>query len=289
MIIVRNLTVMEAYGRLGVKPEAVALAPQITPELRAIARTIRRAGQPKKTRKRLKPDGRGAGDLTIAEDTRHSAPHGPGADLSVSWIKYLQASDDPDAQKISQSYHSIPKFMRPHLPIEAYCIAAAVSPMRVLEILTAIVVRMGAQASTIIAAVNHPRVVQKTVEMALTDNGVEDRNTLHKATGFLPTPKGAQTTIQVVQNAQANASARAESASAAAPSAESTIRRLADRFNESRSLASAPVATLPAASEADAIDIRPAREHAERVSVPVSATAPAAFDDEDSDDAGEDA
>ncbi len=91
----------------------------------------------------------------------------------------------------------------------------------------------------IIAAGSHPRVVEKTVERALTDEGIADRITLHKITGALPTPKGSQTTFTIMQNAQANQTARSI---AGAPPPEQTIRRLADRFNESRGLPPAPAA-----------------------------------------------
>jgi hypothetical protein len=36
-----------------------------------------------------------------------------------------------------------------------------------------------------VAAVMQPLVVMKTVKMALTDSGVEDRFAFHKATGYL--------------------------------------------------------------------------------------------------------
>jgi len=79
--------------------------------------------------------------------------------------------------------------------------------------------------------------------MALTDEGHEDRATLHKATGFLPSPKGAQTNIQVVQHASATANAQA--ASVAAPPPEQTIRRLVDRFNDARQIQSVERPSLP--------------------------------------------
>lgn len=224
-----------AYHRLGVRESDVMRLPQITPQLRMIEKTIRRAGQP--GRKRVPQI------LTdiVKESEATPAPYGPGADLTSSWTHYLQASESPDARAILDVYLSLPRSLAVRLPVEAYCYATGVSPLRILEVLVATIIRLGAQASSLIAAVNHPRVVQKTVEVALTDEGHSDRETLHKATGFLPTPKGSHTVVQITQNAQASASAQA--ASVAAPPPEETIRRLADRFHGSR-LAGAPVPAI---------------------------------------------
>jgi hypothetical protein len=215
-----------AYERLGVSQSDVQRGIQITPQLKAIAAVIRRAGQPKITRQIV---GTTITGHEVEEKTEHQPPYGPGSDIAKSWPWYLEASDHPDARKVLNVFYSCFKIHRRVLPIEAFCVAASVSPLRILEILTATCVRLGAQASTLVAAVNHPRVVEKTVEMALTDGGHDDRADLHKAVGFLPTAKGSQTTIQVVQNASAAANAQAASA---APPAEQTIRRLVNRFNE---------------------------------------------------------
>ena len=152
--------------------------------------------------------------------------------------------DAPEARSVLDRYQSCTMMERKSLPVEAFCVSAKVSPYRVLELITGIMVRMGAQASTIIAAVNHPRVVQTTVEQALLPEGLGDRRDLHRAVGFLPTAKGSSTTIQVVQNAQANSNAQAASV---APPPESTIRRMVNRFNDAPQL---PANTGPASEVA---------------------------------------
>ena len=235
---------IEGYKRLGVSESDTLAQPQITPQLRMIAKTIRRAGQPrveKRTRKvNTGVDSTDQIESRVTVDDVHAAPYGPGADLLHSWPQYLHASDSPDARKILLAYYSIGATWRRHLPIEAFCLAAGVPPIRALSLITASVVQMGANASTVILAISHPAVVQKTVEMALTDEGIEDRNTLHKASGFLPSPKGSQTTINVANNA--NASSSAAAAALPAPAPEDTIRRLVDQFNArtGRELPAAP-------------------------------------------------
>jgi len=212
----------KAYELLGVKEEEVQRAIQITPQLKAIAGALKGKGMPKVTRR--------IENVVIESSTERIPPYGPATAIDRNWHWYLQSSDAPDASKILVPYLQIPKSLRALLPIEAYCVAAGISPMRALEIIMGAAVRIGAQASTIIAAVNHPRVVEKTVEMALTDDGFSDRMVLHKAAGFVPMPKGNQTTIQLTQNASATAAAQ----SVAAPPPEATIRRIANRFNDAR-------------------------------------------------------
>src|SRR5215467_2011383 len=149
-----------AYARLGINPQDVERVPFLWPNLRGIARRLNR--------------GR-------AEDAPLVCP-----------LDLLQWSEDPEARKVLQKYLSVPESYRRLLPAEAYCCAAAVSPWRLLEIVTGVAVRLGTQSSAILAAVWHPRVVEKTIEMALTDEGTADRNALHLATGFTP-PKGSTT------------------------------------------------------------------------------------------------
>jgi predicted TIM-barrel enzyme len=115
--------------------------------------------------------------------------------------------------------------------------------IELLRIVADVTCRIAMYSSQIIAALSHPLVVGKTVELAL--NAEDDSNKLaaqtilHKAAGFLPTPKGSQTTIAITQNAQANATSRSI---VAAPSPEHTIRSLTDRFNEVRGLLRSPAA-----------------------------------------------
>ena len=117
------------------------------------------------------------------------------------------------------------------------------APIELLRIVADVACRIAMYSSQIIAALSHPLVVEKTVELAL--NAEDDSNKLaaqtilHKAAGFLPTPKGSQTTIAITQNAQANATSRSI---VTAPPPEQTIRLLTERFNEMRGLPRAPAA-----------------------------------------------
>ena len=251
-----------ALIRLGVTYEALAAVPQITPHLRQIAMTLRRAGQPKRVRRLVNTDTHQR--VATIDETQHALPYGPGVDLLTSWPLYLASSDHADARRLLLTFYSVHPKMRhdaesvlPAAPIEAYCLAAQVHPHSILAILTGEIVRLGASANTIIAAVNQPRVVQHLVDRALDtsdDKSMEAAALLSKATGFLPSPRGAQTVVSVIANA--NAQAAAAPIAIAAPPAEQTIRRMIDRVNESRGLPPAAPDTLPSHMPSeDAVEI----------------------------------
>jgi hypothetical protein len=143
-----------AYQLLGVRPSEVQRIPFFAAQLRKIARCVRGAG---------------------------GRPTEP-----VRALDFLESSGCPEARKVLQSCLSIPESYRRLLPPEAFCHAAGVSPWSVLEAVTVVAVRRGAMASAIIASLNHPRTVQKTVEIALRDDGFGERELLHRAMGFIP-------------------------------------------------------------------------------------------------------
>ncbi len=160
-------------------------------------------------------------------DQRDIAPYGAHESLTHCWHRLLAASDSPDALRLADIYYSQSAVHRDAIPIEAYCYAADINPLRVVEWLTAVLVRQGVTASTLLAAQWHPRVVEKTIEIALTADGTAERQMLHRATGFTPLPKGSQTIIQV--NAM-----QAAARTVTAPSPEATIGLLGNAFTEAR-------------------------------------------------------
>jgi len=100
-------------------------------------------------------------------------------------LALLAESDDPNAVKVRSAYLSIPESYRRLLPAEAFCHAAGVSPWLILDAIALAAVRGGVMASALVAAINGPRVVQKTVEAALTDEGVKERIALYRASGWI--------------------------------------------------------------------------------------------------------
>lgn len=147
-----------AYRYLGIDPESVPCVPFFRASLTRIGRSLNHP--------RMKPEPR----------ARVIRP-----------FDCLQATDHPDALKVSSVYRSVPASYRRLLPPEAFCIAAGVDPFRVLELIAGGAARQTGQATAVIAALRHSRVVEKTIEIAMTDAGTAERQMLHKATGFLPT------------------------------------------------------------------------------------------------------
>lgn len=146
-----------AYQHLGIDPKDVQCVPFFRTNLRRIARLLNRRRD---------------------KDHPHDAPVRP--------LELLQSSSDPESRNVLAAYLSVPQSYRRLLPLEAFCLAAGISPWRVLEIITVVAVRQGAQASAVLAALVHPRVVEKTVERAQEDDGTRERMMLHKAVGFMP-------------------------------------------------------------------------------------------------------
>ena len=145
-----------AYQCLGIDPAKVPCVPFFHASLKRIARLMNRP--------------RPTGEAAVA---RRFGP-----------FDCLQASADPDALKVSRVYRSVPESYRRLLPPEAFCIAAGVDPIRVLELIAAGAARQTGQASAIIAALWHPRVVAKTIQRALSDDGTRERAMMHRACGF---------------------------------------------------------------------------------------------------------
>jgi hypothetical protein len=189
----------EAYEKLGIKPEQVASAAPITPQFRMIAAKLKKRNLP------------------------------------INPYFYLKCSDSQDARKIVELYYSLPRNKRNLIPLEGYCAAAGLDPRVVLDLIVRASSLVSRQAAAMLSSAAHPAVVEKNIDRALDDtNEKSDKymEMLHKHEGFLPIPKGTQTTIQVTQNAQAVA----QSVAIPAPPAEQTIRRLVNRFNEAKAL-----------------------------------------------------
>jgi len=149
-----------AFQHLGIRPQDVEIVPLFGVQLRDLARCISRE----------RPKGKG---------TQPGSPIGP--------FSYLEHSSDPDARKVLAAYESVPQSYRRLLPLEAFCQAAAVSPKRVLQMIAAVVVEEGGRLTAVRAAVRQARVLDKTFEKALQDDGWRERLMVHKATGAVPT------------------------------------------------------------------------------------------------------
>jgi hypothetical protein len=245
-----------AYDVLGITHDAVLRAPQITHQLRLMSARVH---------------------------SEINTPRDP--------YYFLNASDDPDARRILDAYYSVALCHRARVPLEAFCVAAGVPTLRALDLITIAMVRAGAQASTVVGAMCMPSVVEKMVERALDDtrdDATENATLLAKATGFLPSPRGNHTQINVSASAKSDALAAATAAQqtviVVAPSPEQTIRRAVDRFNE-RAAVALPASVPAALPESSAVAMPSADlRMRDREAITIELDDPADDDEDDADD-----
>jgi len=85
-------------------------------------------------------------------------------DQMIHPFDYLLSSTDPDGRKVAKAYSSVPESYRRLLPPQAFCQAAGVCPYHVLEVVTGVAVRFGAQHSTMLASIMLKDVVEKMID-----------------------------------------------------------------------------------------------------------------------------
>lgn len=171
-------------------------------------------------------------------------------------LNSLRSSSDPVARQFLKFYDdpALPLFVRAQLPVEAFCLAAGISPPALMNSIVVAVQTCGVHMSNLVAALSLPDIVQTSVEQAMTAEGISDREWQLKHASFLPMPKGSQVNVQV------NATATAQQATLA-PSPEDSIRRLQDHFSESRrTIHAAENASAAMLTEGDAEVLPPLRE-----------------------------
>ncbi len=195
-----------AYRILGVDPSAVAAAPKIS---RLIAKL---------------------------EDGKATA------------LEALRASDLPEARQFMSKYDNtlLPAFVRRVLPIEAFAIAAGLSPTRLWGVIAEVFRLQKMQLGAIKAAERHEAIVEVSSATALLPDGVEDRMAHLKHMGFTPSPRGSTINIGVTATATAQSAAVA---AAALPAPEDTIRRMVEA-RQRAALGPAATKELPAATPA---------------------------------------
>jgi len=109
---------------------------------------------------------------------------------------------------------------------DAVCEQIGLASLDLLKAVADATIRFSMYTARLRAAVAMPSIVERSIEVALTDQGVADRKMQLQHSGFLPTPAGSQTNIAIMQSNTA-----AQPAVAAAPKPEETIRPLSEKFN----------------------------------------------------------
>ena len=150
--------------------------------------------------------------LIMAEKKAKSLPDSP--------YYYLEACGEPAIRKILA-------LKRYNAPLEALCVAAEADPQQVLNAIIAAADRLENYVVGVRMSNAKRDVTDSLITAAKNLLGTDDRKLFMQATGMLPQAKGAQTIIQVTQNAS-----QAAPVLISAPSPEKTIRRLSDRMSQ---------------------------------------------------------
>jgi hypothetical protein len=181
-------------------------------------------------------------------------------------LETLRASDFPEARKFISKYDNVllPAFVRRTLPIEAFAIAAGISPTRLWGVIAEVFRLQKAQLGAVKAAQRHERIVEVSSQVAELPEGVDDRMAHLKHMGFTPSPRGS--TINIGVSATANAAARAEAPTAYLPPAEDTIKRTIEARQRNPLTAGQPP-QLPAAPERETVPQAFTRREREPITV----------------------
>ena len=141
---------------------------------------------------------------------------GIGIDNFIAMTRLARASDPKAAQFLDAWDGFSDCEQRSGRTADALCEQIGLAPLELLKA----------------AADALPSVVERSIEVALTDKGTADRKMQLQHSGFLPTLAGSETNISIMQNAQLNATA--QPVITVAPRPEETIRRLSDRLHDAR-------------------------------------------------------
>jgi hypothetical protein len=148
-------------------------------------------------------------------------------------MERLARTNDPSAERFMNAWDALDASeQQARGTADAICNRAGLAPIELLGIVADAAYRVAMYAAQIKAALALPSIVERSVDVALTDKGIADRKMLFQHSGFLPTPSGAQTNIAMVQNSQLNATT--QPVITVAPRPEETLCRLSDGLNDSR-------------------------------------------------------
>jgi hypothetical protein len=111
-----------------------------------------------------------------------------------SALKAMRFSQSHIVRKFLHKWDRIPDRDRAGLTLEAVAIAAKVDPTHLLGEIMLAMREYSVQAVKIIGITQHPEVMQKSINNALTSEGVKDREMVHTMLGALA-PRGGATFI----------------------------------------------------------------------------------------------
>lgn len=111
----------------------------------------------------------------------------------------LRCDVDPDSLKFVQLWDKLSPASRTLAGVEAIAMSAGMTPRRLWELFCGASLVQSRESVGLMIALSQPDIVRVTIEGAKKVKGIADREHLYKASGFLPTPKGSVTTVNVGQ------------------------------------------------------------------------------------------
>jgi hypothetical protein len=129
---------------------------------------------------------------------------------------------EPALAPVVESYEGLTHWKRAAVSIDELCFYHGIDPIHFIGVVGEAAYKYANNSAILIAALQFPDVITKSVKEALKPNGFKDREVLMKHHGFIPTPHG--TSINVQANAAARADASAAPESKGLPSFEQCMR-----------------------------------------------------------------
>lgn len=154
-------------------------------------------------------------------------------------IGYLRASPSPEAKTVVRLWDQQMTSVRSLVPFEAYVVAAGCSRKRMLQIIIGEVSEQSNEEAALLSAVKHRDIVQKTVDVALSDEygSGEARKMLLQHRRFLPMPKNQVIMGDVINHDNRQQNLNSQVANISVKSLEESRTRIGastDRFNRDR-------------------------------------------------------
>lgn len=104
-------------------------------------------------------------------------------------IEYLRSSSTKEAIELLRIWDLGSIKEHKIIPFEAYCLSAKSTPKAMMGIIMQAIVEQSNLASELLVATAHPEIVQKTIKIAKTKAGADERKAILQNRGFLPAPK----------------------------------------------------------------------------------------------------
>lgn len=130
----------------------------------------------------------------------------PGGKDSFMQLARLAPQIEPELARFVDEFDRISSHKK-HIDLDAICKIKEIDPLHVIAVVAEAAMKFRDNASIILAALQMPKVVQRSIKTALTPGGIQDRKFLFQHSNFIPTPQGARVNVF----ASARASAKSES------------------------------------------------------------------------------